>query len=93
MNFEGTYTEAQAALREFREKIENGEVVTKTKWTFDEYAKHYVDTRETADEIEERTVKTLRATLRQLSHRIGALNMQDVTPQVLQRTRPPTSPR
>ncbi|MBR1830295.1 MAG: site-specific integrase, partial [Atopobiaceae bacterium] len=71
-------------LRNFRERIENGEVVTKTKWTFDEYAKHYVDAREAAGEVEERTVKTLRSTLRQLGHRIGALNMQDVTPQVLE---------
>lgn len=84
MNFQGTYTEAQAALREFREKVMNGEVVRKTKWTFNEYAEHYVDAREAAGEIEERTVNTLRATLRQLGHLIGGLNMQDITPQIIE---------
>lgn len=84
MNFEGTYTEAQAALREFREKIENGEVVTKTKWTFDEYADHYVTTRFAAGEIQERSATTMRNSLRQIGYLIGGLNMQEVTPQVVE---------
>ena len=84
MNFEGTYTEAQAALREFREKIENGEVVTKTKWTFDEYADHYVTTRFAAGEIQERSATTMRNSLRQIGYLIGGLNMQEITPQVVE---------
>lgn len=84
MNFQGTYTEAQAALRDFREKVMNGDIVTRTSWTFDEYAKHYVDTRVAAGEIQERTAATLRTTLRQLGHRVGGLKLQEITPEIVE---------
>lgn len=34
MSFQGTYTEAQEALREFREKVMNGDIVARNSWTF-----------------------------------------------------------
>ena len=84
MNFTGTYTEAQEALREFREKVMNGDIVTRSSWTYDEYAKHYVDTRLAAGEIEKRSADSFRAQLHQLGYLIGGLNMQEITTEIIE---------
>ena len=83
-NFNGTYTQAQHALREFVAEIEGGNVVKRSGWTFNGYAKHYVDTRVAAGEIQERTAKSLRGTLKALGHRIGELKLQEITPEVIE---------
>ena len=83
-NFEGTYTQAQHALREFVTEIEGGAVVKRSGWTFNGYAKHYVDTRVAAGEIQERTANSLRATLKALGHRIGEMRLQEITPEVIE---------
>lgn len=83
-NFNGTYTQAQAALLEFVAQIEGGEVVKRSGWTFNGYAKHYVDTRVAAGEIQERTATSLRGTLKALGHRIGELRLQDITPETIE---------
>ena len=44
-NFHGTWTEAQRALREFHDQLDQGNLVRRTSWTFNEYAAHYVDAR------------------------------------------------
>lgn len=75
-NFEGTYTQAQRALREFVAEIEGGNVVKRSAWTFDSYAKQYMDARVAAGEIKERTANSLRGTLKALRHRIGGLRLQ-----------------
>lgn len=82
--FDGTYTEAQRELRAFVEEVEGGSVVKRNGWTFEQYAKHYVDARVAAGEIQERTAKTLRSTLRTLAYRIGALRLQEITPEVIE---------
>ena len=76
MNFQGTYTEAQAALREFREKAVNGDVVTRNSWTFDEYGKHYVDARLAAGEIEKRSADSFKVQLNMIGYLIGSMKMQ-----------------
>lgn len=83
-NFEGTYMQAQRALREFVAEIEGGSVVKRSGWTFDSYARHYVDARVAAGEIQERTANSLRGTLKSLGHRIGGLRLQEITPEVIE---------
>ena len=83
-NFDGTYTQAQRALREFVAQIEGGNLVKRNGWTFNGYAKHYVDTRVAAGEIQERTANSLRGTLKALGHRIGEMRLQEVTPEVIE---------
>ena len=82
--FQGSYTEAQRELRKFVAEIEGGQIVKKNGWTFNDYAKHYVDTRVAAGEIQERTETHLRSTLRTLGYRIGELRLQDITPEVIE---------
>ena len=82
--FQGTYTEAQRALREFVAEIEGGQIVKKNGWTFNDYAKHYVDARVAAGEIQERTQSQLRSSLRTLGSRIGEMRLQDITPEVIE---------
>ena len=53
-------------------------------WTFNGYAKHYVDTRVAAGEIQERTANSLRGTLKALGYRIGELRLQEITPEVIE---------
>ncbi|MBQ9003462.1 MAG: site-specific integrase [Eggerthellaceae bacterium] len=84
MNFQGTYTEAQEALREFREKVMNGDIVTRNSWTFDEYGKHYVETRLAAGEIEKRSADSFKAQLRMVGYLIGSMKMQEITTQVIE---------
>ena len=83
-NFEGTYTQAQRALREFVAEIEGGNLVKRNGWTFNSYAKHYVDARVAAGEIQERTANSLRGTLKALGHRIGEMRLQEITPEVIE---------
>ena len=84
MNFQGTYTEAQAALREFREKVINGDVVTRNSWTFEEYGEHYVSTRLAAGEIEKRSADSFKAQLRMIGYLIGSMKMQEITSEVIE---------
>lgn len=66
------------------EQVEGGEVVKRNGWTFKDYARHYVDARVAAGEIQERTAKSLRATLRTLAFRIDGLRLQEITPEVIE---------
>ncbi len=83
-NFNGSYTQAQRELREFVAQIEGGNLVKQNGWTFNGYAKHYVDTRVAAGEIQERTANSLRGTLKALGYRIGELRLQEITPEVIE---------
>ena len=83
-NFNGSYTQAQRELREFVAQIEGGNLVKRNGWTFNGYAKHYVDTRVAAGEIQERTANSLRGTLKALGYRIGELRLQEITPEVIE---------
>ena len=86
-NFNGTYTDAQRELRAFVAQIEGGTLVKRSGWTFNAYAKHYVDTRVAAGEIQERTANSLRGTLKALGHRIGEMALQKITPECRQTAR------
>ena len=83
-NFNGTYTDAQRELRAFVAQIEGGNLVKRSGWTFNAYAKHYVDTRVAAGEIQERTANSLRSTLKALGYRIGEMALQKITPEVIE---------
>lgn len=83
-NFNGTWTEAQRELRAFVAEIEGGQVVKRSGWTFNGYAKHYVETRVAAGEIQERTANSHRNNLHALGHLIGEMRLQELTPEVLE---------
>ena len=83
-NFQGTYGEAQQELRKFMEEVENGEVVTRTAWTYNDYADHFVKAREASGKFSERTIETDRYTLGSLGRLIGNVKLQDITPQILE---------
>lgn len=82
--FSGTYTEAKAARREFIAEIESGAVVRRSGWTFATYAEHFCEVREKSGELAPQTVYEDRAHARQISHLIGHIRLQDVTPTVLE---------
>lgn len=82
--FSGTYTEAKAARRDFVAEIESGDVVRRSSWTFTTYAERFCEVREKSGELAPQTVYEDRAHARQISHLIGHIRLQDVTPTVLE---------
>ena len=83
-NFEGTYTEAQRELRKFVEQVEGGDVVTRTSWTYNDYADHFVNARKASGKFAERTIESNRYELASLGRLIGNLKLQQITPQILE---------
>ena len=83
-NFNGTYTEAQQALRSFMAEIETSGFVQRSNITFAEYAEHFVDFRVANGEIQERTADNLRYSLNALGHLIGELRLQEITPRTIE---------
>lgn len=83
--FSGTYTEAKAARREFVAEIESGDVVRRSSWTFASYAEHFCEVREKTRELAPQTIYADRSYARQISHLIGHVRLQDVTPTVLEK--------
>ena len=81
--FEGTYTQAKAALREFIDEIEGDRVQGRTGATFAEYCKSYLDARVARGEIAENTRERIESQLRSACRHIGVVRMTAVTPDML----------
>ena len=78
--FKGTWTEAQKALREFVEELENGAVVRRNTWTFRNYVDHYIDTREANGDLTAMSLDATKKRLLSICHLLGNLKMQEITP-------------
>ena len=83
--FHGTLTEARKALQDFIEEIDSGEVVLKSTWTFEKYAEHFIGVRELSGEVAAGTIKREAEKLSSIGHLIGKMNLQDVTPDVIEK--------
>lgn len=84
--FHGSYTEAEKALREFVDEIENGTVVRKSSWTFNEYAEHFMNVQESSGEFTAKTMKSKRGYLAGIGFLIGHMKLQDITPAIIEQT-------
>ena len=82
--FNGTYSEAKRALREFDDEVRGNRTVRKNVWTFHEYMEHFMEVRKESGEIAAQTLATDRTRLNALDHIIAATRMQDITPTALE---------
>ena len=81
--FEGTWSEAQKGLRDFIEEIENGSAVKRNGWTFNSYIEHFIELRQIAGDMTAISLDATMKRLKSISHLIGHLKMQEITPAVL----------
>lgn len=82
-NFHGTWTEAQKALREFVDEIENGTVLQRSSWTFNDYIDHFVELREASGELTAISLDATKKRLHSIGYLIGNLKLQEISPSVL----------
>ena len=83
--FNGSWTQAQKALKEFNDEIDSGEIVVRSKWTFEDYAEHFLAARELSGEVSAGTIKRDRDKLSSIGFLIGKMKLQDVTPDVIEK--------
>lgn len=81
--FEGTYSAASKALREFIEDFESNKINGKTNYTFEEYAKRYLEMRKAKKEVAETTASKQEWQFKATSHHIGHVKLEDVTSTML----------
>lgn len=81
--FHGTWTEAKAALREFVDEIESGTVVKRSDWRFDDYIDHFIELRRMVGDMTPASLDSTKKRLISISHLIGHLKLQEITPNVL----------
>ena len=81
--FEGTYSAASKALREFIDEVENGRVQGRTNYTFAEYAQRYLEIRRAKKEVAETTSSKQEWQFKAASHHIGHIKLEDITPAIL----------
>lgn len=81
--FNGTYTEAKKALREFIKEIENDEVQGRTSYTFEEYCMRYLEIRAAKKEVAPTTQVRQEWQFRAAIRHIGKVNLAAVTPTML----------
>lgn len=82
--FTGSYTEANNALRDFIQELEDGTAVKANTWTLESYSKHYFDLREMAGIIAPGSIRRDRDKLGSLNYLIGNVKLQKLTPTVLE---------
>ena len=75
--------EAQRALREFVDEIECGAIVKNSSVTFDDYIDHFIEMREVSGEMTPMSLDTTKKRLKSISHLIGRLKLQEITPSAL----------
>lgn len=80
-----TYSEAKEALAKFMDELERGEVVRKSTHTFNEYAEHFLKTREESGEVAQGTIDRERDKLGSIGYLIGEMKLQDITPAALEK--------
>ena len=78
--FEGTYTQAKAALRDFIGEVENNAVQARTDYTFEEYCEQFVELRRAGKEVSPTTLRKQETYFRAACHHIGKAKLEAVTP-------------
>lgn len=81
--FEGTYTQAKAALRDFIEEVEGDRVLGRTDYTFESYSDRYLEQRRLRKEVAETTQNRQRCQIKAVCHHIGKVRLEQVTPSML----------
>ena len=81
--FNGTYTEAKKALREFVDEIEHDSVQGRTSYTFEEYCERFLERRALGKEVAETTQKRQRWQFKAACRHIGKANLASITPAML----------
>lgn len=81
--FEGTYTQAKAALREFIDEVEADRVQTRTDYTFEQYAERYVERRKLNKEIADTTYERQKQHFKAAGMHIGKAKLEAITPEML----------
>ncbi|MFU0811953.1 MAG: Site-specific integrase [Atopobium sp.] len=82
--FEGTYSEAKAALAKFIEEIERGDVQPKTSYTFSEYSSRYLTLRRMRHEVAETTLQRQGFQFHVASFHIGGMKLESIKPETLE---------
>ena len=81
--FNGTYTEAKKALREFVDEVEHDEVQGRTSYTFEEYCERFLERRALGKEVAPTTQKRQRWQFKAACRHIGKANLASITPAML----------
>ena len=81
--FNGTYTEAKKALREFVDEIEHDSVQGRTSYTFEEYCGRFLGRRALGKEVAETTQERQRWQFKAACRHIGKANLASITPAML----------
>lgn len=84
--FNGTYSDAQAALQEFSDQLQACETevrIPKKSYTYDEFVDLFIEVREASGDIAPGTIKREKDKLRSLGFRIGSYDLKDITPLVI----------
>lgn len=81
--FNGSYTEAKRALREFQDEVEGDHVQGKTGYTFQQYCERYLAAREAKREVAPTTQVRQRWQFKAACRHIGHVRLEQVTPTML----------
>ena len=81
--FNGSYTEAKRALREFQDEVEGGRVQGKTGYTFQQYCERYLGVREAKREVAPTTQVRQSWQFKAACRHIGYVKLEQVTPTML----------
>ncbi len=81
--FNGSYTEAKRALREFQDEVEGDRVQGKTGYTFQQYCERYLEIREAKREVAPTTQVRQRWQFKAACRHIGHVKLEQVTPTML----------
>lgn len=81
--FEGTYTQARAALRAFIDEIEDNHVQARTTYTLKAFCDHYLEQREQRREVAPMTLVRLRTQLRVACRLLGEARLEELTPTMI----------
>ena len=80
--FNGSYTEAQRALRELAKEVESGKVASSPKVSFGEYARQWVETRDMSENTRRKNENQLKCLTMHLEH----AKLSDLTPELIEDT-------
>lgn len=81
--FEGTYTQAKAALRDFIREVENDAVHGRTSYTFGQYCEYFLELRRANKEVSPTTIRKQETYFRAARQHIGEAKLEAITPTML----------
>lgn len=81
--FNGSYSEAKKALREFQDEVEGHRVQGKTGYTFEQYCERYLEIRAAKKEVAPMTQQRQRWQFKAAWRHIGHVKLEQVTPTML----------